>query len=182
MNSCGYVDKHLWQHFPAMDRDRSCHWRLWFTKIHSCPWYLLSVNVCNALPTVHALTGCDTTSAIFWLGKKYVCNVITKNADICIDPDSAHWGNDIDEAVTAAWKLTVALYDSTLKHKVAHQSLNDMRLKMIKAKDTNFSRIPRCENSFLQHVKRCIYQVNIWAYASLPIYECGKPADYGWVW
>ena len=96
-STCGNISQ-LWTETGHVTEDFDLQR---FIPVHDI-YRSLSVNVCNALPTVHALTGCDTTSAIFWLGKKYVCNVITKNADICIDPDSAHWGNDIDEAVTAA--------------------------------------------------------------------------------
>ena len=35
--------------------------------------------VCNILPTVHALTGCDTTSSFFGIGKKTVHKTLIQN-------------------------------------------------------------------------------------------------------
>jgi hypothetical protein len=35
--------------------------------------------VCNILPAVHALTGCDTTSSFFGIGKKTVYKTLIQN-------------------------------------------------------------------------------------------------------
>jgi hypothetical protein len=37
--------------------------------------------VCNLLPAVHALTGCDTTSSFFRIGKKTVLKTLQDNID-----------------------------------------------------------------------------------------------------
>jgi 5'-3' exonuclease len=40
----------------------------------------LSSITCEILPAVHALTGCDTTSAIFGIGKKSVFKLIKSSS------------------------------------------------------------------------------------------------------
>ena len=43
----------------------------------------LEPSICNLLPATHALTGCDTTSSFFGLGKKSMYKLLQKSADNC---------------------------------------------------------------------------------------------------
>ena len=108
-------------------------------------------------------------------------NVISKNSDICYELDASSWGYDEEKSVSAARKLVVALYDSAGKYKSSHHCLNDMRVKMCKSKDTSLARLPPCEDSFKQHVKRSVFQTNIWVHAHDAVYASGKPEEYEWV-
>ena len=42
----------------------------------------LGTNFCKCLPAAHALTGCDTTSSLFGIGKKTVYTALQKIADL----------------------------------------------------------------------------------------------------
>ena len=54
------------------------------TKEHYNPAYeiasKLGSDICNVLPAVHALSGCDSTSAIYRMGKRTAYTILIKNA------------------------------------------------------------------------------------------------------
>ena len=84
---------------------------------------------CKILPAVHAVTGCDTTSSMFGIGKRTVFKVLKDRPSDFIDLSSlAHC--DIDQSVNAARKLFARLYDQKEKFKDGHVDLNKLRVKL----------------------------------------------------
>jgi hypothetical protein len=65
----------------------------------------------NILPAAHAVTGCDTTSLLFGIGKRSVFKVLKENSDNFKDLSNLA-DCDVDVSVTAARKLVIQLYDS----------------------------------------------------------------------
>jgi hypothetical protein len=55
----GIFSKDNWRHIPVNELSRS-----------------LSPTVCQILPVSHSLTGCDTTSSVFRIGKKSVFKLL----------------------------------------------------------------------------------------------------------
>jgi hypothetical protein len=121
----------------------------------------LSAVLCRILPAAHALTGCDTTSAMFGIGKKSVYKLLKESPDefkdLCKLGDS-----DVETAVDASRKLVSNLYDQKGKSKKCHSDLNKLRFKLSTSKDCSLVRLPPCESLFLQHVLRSILQTKIW--------------------
>jgi hypothetical protein len=80
----------------------------------------LSAVLCRILPAAHALTGCDTTSAMFGIGKKLVYKLLKESPDefkdLCKLGDS-----DVETAVDASRKLVSNLYDQRGKSKKMSQ-------------------------------------------------------------
>jgi hypothetical protein len=80
----------------------------------------LSAVQCRILPAAHALTGCDTTSAMFGIGKKLVYKLLKESPDefkdLCKLGDS-----DVETAVDASRKLVSNLYDQRGKSKKMSQ-------------------------------------------------------------
>jgi 5'-3' exonuclease len=70
----------------------------------------LSAVLCIILPAAHALTGCDTTSTMFGIGKKSVCKLLKESPDefkdLCKLGDS-----DVETVVDASRKRVSNLYD-----------------------------------------------------------------------
>ena len=85
-------------------------------------------DICNSidpviykiLPAVQAVTGCDTTSSMFGIGKCTVFKVLKDRPSDFIDLSSLA-DSDIDQSVYAARKLVVRLYE---KLKAGHVDFN----------------------------------------------------------
>ena len=90
----------------------------------------LSAVLCRILPAVHALTGCDTTSAIFGIGKKSVYKLLKESPDefkdLCKLCDS-----DVETAVAASRKLVSNLYDQKGKSQKCLSDLNKLYFQIV---------------------------------------------------
>lgn len=139
----------------------------------------ISLSFCRSLPAIHALTGCDSTSSIFKIGKNTVYKVASKDAHLCQELSCLTFGLE-DEALSAARHFFCLLYDQTKKLLPAHANLNSLQAEMSKKKDMDLARLPPCESSFLQHVRRVRWQTRIWESAHISLPDLGNPEDYGW--
>ncbi|CAC5392772.1 unnamed protein product [Mytilus coruscus] len=95
----------------------------------------LSPLVANILPAVHALTGCDTTSAIFGFGKKTVFKLITKSPSKFTNLQNFD-KIDFPTSLSEARELISSLYDPKDKFASSHVDLNKLRVKLATCKDT----------------------------------------------
>jgi len=139
----------------------------------------LSDITCQILPSVHALTGCDTTSAFFGIGKKSVFKLLKTSSDDLFS--LANLGTfDIDDATRAARQLIAPLYDTKRKFKSCHSDLNRLRVKLATSKESALVRLPPSESSFKQHVLRSCLQAKIWTTSHHQKPQIGSPFDYGW--
>ena len=136
--------------------------------------------VCKILPAVHALTGCDAVSSLYFIGKKTIMKVVAKSNGEEFK-DLVTVGEDREEdAVTAARKLFIALYDPQRKfQKPPLQNLNDLRVRLARRNNQSLARLPPCEDSFLQHVKRASWQAKVWMHADLRS-PMVSPVGHGW--
>ncbi|CAG2253275.1 unnamed protein product [Mytilus edulis] len=96
----------------------------------------LSPLLANILPAVHALTGCDTTSAIFGFGKKTVFKLIRKSPSKFTNLQNFD-KIDFSTLLSAARELISSLYDPKDKFASSHVDLNKLRVKLATCKDTN---------------------------------------------
>ena len=85
-----------------------------FIPVHSISKSLGSL-FCLVLPAIHALTGCDSTSALFGIGRKSVLKMIQAMGIGEFADLSELYGNDEKGALRAGRKLIASLYDP--KHK-----------------------------------------------------------------
>ena len=71
-----------------------------FTPVHDILCNSIDPVICKILPAVHAVTGCDTTSSMFGIGKRTVFKVLKDRPNDFIDLSSlVHC--DIDQSVYA---------------------------------------------------------------------------------
>ncbi|CAG2243524.1 unnamed protein product [Mytilus edulis] len=95
----------------------------------------LSPLLANILPAVHALTGCDTTSAIFGFGKKTVFKLIRKSPSKFTNLQNFD-KIDFSTLLSSARELISSLYDPKDKFASSHVDLNKLRVKLATCKDT----------------------------------------------
>ena len=128
----------------------------------------------SILPAEHALTGCDPTSALFEIGQKSVCKAIYDHPDDFSDLLILNSEDDAS-ALQAALKLTSALYDPKAKRKDAIQNLNNLRVKLASKKNASLIKLPPCEASFTQHVRRASWQTKIWMTSHIAMQDTRSP-------
>ena len=118
----------------------------------------LSSTACQILPVAHALTGCDTTSSLFRIGKKSVFRLLRNCPEQYTELAKV---GDVDSSagLNAARKLIASLYDLKKKFVSCHENLNKLRVKLATCKDTSLVRLSPSEPSFHQHVLRTSFVV-----------------------
>ena len=133
----------------------------------------------SILPQIHALSGCATTASPFYIGKKSVVKTVLKHGPVRFANLSSVSEIDIAAAVNASHALVALWYNPTEKFKHCHEDLNLLRTRMASTKITPLSCLPPCGELFKENVKRVIWQVRLWTFASMLDFG-GKPDDFGW--
>ncbi|CAG2192261.1 unnamed protein product [Mytilus edulis] len=136
----------------------------------------------NILPAVHALTGCDTTSAIFGFGKKTVFKLIRKSPSKFTNLQNFD-KIDFSTSLSAARELISSFYDpKDMKDKFAssHVDLNKLRVKLATCKDTSLLRLKPSKPALKEHVLRSCLQTNIWMSSHLDHPNPLFPYENGW--
>jgi hypothetical protein len=137
----------------------------------------IGIGACERLLVVHALGGCDSTSAIFGLGKGTIYNKIASDEALhthCMTLQSRT--STVDQITTAGSALFVALYGGKVGDK-----LSDMRYAayctLSLSRCFKSEKLPPSDSAVNMHVKRVHYQALVWENLS----DCGiKPTDWGW--
>jgi hypothetical protein len=88
-----------------------------YLSVHDICSMLVSV-LCRVLPAAHALTGCDTTSSFFGVGKKTMYKVLKDSQKEFVDLSQTAC-DDIETSVAVERKFVARLYD--------HGDLNKLR-------------------------------------------------------
>lgn len=122
---------------------------------------------------LHAISGCDTTSALFWQGKMKWCNLLKKKPDwidlasIFLNPNS-----NKEEVGNAGEKILMNLYGGD------KGTLNTLRysafVKSAVTVKVNLARLPPTTEAAKYHSWRTYHQVQKW----LGIDK--DPCDWGW--
>ena len=137
----------------------------------------LGSDACARLLAVHALGGCDTTSAIFGVGKGTVFTRISNDAALhrhCMTLLCKT--ADVAQVTSAGIELLVALYGGKVGDK-----LEDLRYAayctISLSRRFHPERLPPSESAVTMHAMRVHYQAVVWGQLS----ETGiQPTDWGW--
>ena len=70
---------------------------------------------------------------------------------------------------------------SEARNTINHHDLKKLRTRIAKHKDLSLIKIPPCEASFLQHVKRAAWQARVWKAAHVGFPDLETPLDFGWI-
>jgi len=110
----------------------------------------LGEDVCKKLLSIHCLTGCDTTCALFKIGKKTAFDILYKNIDALKGLENLPFLPE-DEAINLSQLYVLYLY----KNKNANiKTLNELRVHLTKESNRSASELPPTNDAFKQHLKR----------------------------
>lgn len=130
---------------------------------------------------LHAMSGCDTTSALFNQGKLKFLKVLQKNNDLqpVIDAFKDPHAHQ-DEIAEAGNVFLMALYG-----KGHETSLNDLRYRQYVSSSykskTNIASLPPTEAAARQHSLRVYFQVQQWLSGQTTLDEQQRdPNEWGW--
>lgn len=132
--------------------------------------------VAKCLPAVHALTGCDTTSSFFRIGKKSALTQLRKHIDT-LSGLSAFAEMDENDALDIAQLYVMKLYGQ----KRQCSTLNELRYIFASTTDKTASMLPSTEDAFKQHVLRAQYQASIWCLSHVAQPQIEDPEEHSWV-
>lgn len=153
--------------------------------------YLPIHNICNSLgralcdiiPAVHALTGCDSVSAMHGIGKKTVMKVLKEGGADTFKDLSLLGECDVESqhsATESARKFVARLYDQKGKEADCHGCLNKLRVRLAGVKNTPLISLPPCEATFIQHVQRASWQAQMWQSSHTAKPALPSPDGNGW--
>ena len=135
---------------------------------------------CTGLPLFHSITGCDTVSAMYGVGKKKAWqlwqtydHITTTFASLSSNPPQ-----EISDSHYAELEcFAVLLYDRTS----ASTEVNDVRRVLFTQKSRAIENNPPTQAALTQHVRRAIYQGgHIWGQALMARPEYPDPSSWGW--
>ena len=107
---------------------------------------------CLCLPALHALTGCDSTSAIFKLGKRTAYKTLLKNTDKLAAVYHFH-EMPADDATEIAQRFILLMFGKKGK---GCKTLDDLRYKLSAQTDVSANLLPPTKDSFHQHALCCL--------------------------
>jgi hypothetical protein len=131
----------------------------------------------KALIGVHAITGCDTTSAFSGKGKCKAVKLVTHNQAYvrAMSKIGEEWVVS-EETLKDTEALICQLYGKKC------QSVDLLRYEMHCAKGGKVDpqALPPCLSSLRLHVTRANFQAAIWRRATIPCPEIPSPQGHGW--
>lgn len=142
----------------------------------------LGTALCESLPACHALTGCDTTSSLFKIGKTTALNKLEKNITELQGLKTFGLTDRLQESLPVARQYALSLYGP--KKKVKGQpcaSLDELRYILASTTDMPVAHLPPTEDAFEQHVLRAMYQTAIWCHSHVPKPVLWNPVGKGWI-
>ena len=139
----------------------------------------LGPNVCQALPTTHALTGCDTTSSLLGIGKRTAFTKLVQKAEQLASLASFGESETLEGSLPDARQLVLALYKGQKPARVC-TTLDELRFHLATQTDKPGSSFPPTEDAFKQHVMRAKYQVSIWTKSHQAKPNIWNPEGNGW--
>ncbi len=133
------------------------------------------------LPAMHALSGSDTTSYLFGIGKATALKVLAKGQHLNLLGERAAIMDDvIAEAasfISVCYGMKSSMSMSELRHAVWAKKMANARI----TSSPKLKNLPPTQEAFTQHVYRAHLQTMIWksALCSAPPSEA-EPTLYGW--
>ncbi len=136
-------------------------------------------NIAAHILSIHALTGCDTVSTIFGIGKVKALNTFNKG---CMPPILGNVQEDMQSLCDDATHFIANCYGSKV-----HGSMSKVRFQMwkmktgnSKAKSFRLASLPPTTEAFALHVQRAQFQACIWKAALNRDPPHLDPVEYGW--
>lgn len=133
-----------------------------------------------ALPSIHALTGCDTVSSFYNIGKTKAFKAARKLSDEDLMLLSNLEKELSDEVIDVCTRFVTTLYDLPGKYSKFHRNINQFRVMLSTSKIITVENLPPSYPALLQHLKRCHWQTYVWYNAHKSIIEPLDLTTCGW--
>ena len=169
---------------PSSFEDLQCQ-KLWFKtgvkdRLRFLPVHLLHLSLgqtlCKALPAFHALTGCDSTSALQGIGKASAWRVINKDNEF--KEQLSHFGED--PVVSNGSRHSSEAFICSLYHGGRFTKADDVRYFLFCQKNKKSEELPPTCESLAHHIKRANFQTYIWNKALVAMQNLPSPDGHGW--
>ena len=139
----------------------------------------LGKNVCSALPAIHGMTGCDSTSSFKKIGKRRAFTVLVQHADSLPGLAKIGTSSSLEDSLSDARQYALLLYN--FKSLAANGgSLDEARYLTASQTDKSCIYFPPTEDAFEQHMKRVNYQCAIWCRSHEAKPDLWGPNGNGW--
>ncbi|KAK3698426.1 hypothetical protein QZH41_001193 [Actinostola sp. cb2023] len=150
--------------------------RLRFIPLHDVA-RTLGDRMCKALPAFHAISGCDSTSALSGIGKKKAW-VALKSSEVHQESlGLVGTGGSLCEVTMKKCEAYVCnLYPCNRRATTA----DELRYLLFCQKKQKNEMLPPTSDSLHHHLKRANYQAMVWRRSLEAIQELPSPEDNGW--
>ena len=108
------------------------------------------------------ISGCDTTSSLFNIGKRTAYNTLVVNITDMLYLAELSQSSDVTNGLPTATKYVLLLYEVKGR---SCQSLNRLCYNYACKSDKSASLFPPTYDAFEQHIRRVDYQVAIWIHS-----------------
>ena len=139
----------------------------------------LTITTVSESIACYSLTGCDSISVFFGIGKNSVCKIISEKG-VDSFAELVFIGGDDENTSIGARKFIASLYDPKGKEKEAHSNMNVLRAKLPAKRECVLAKLPPCEECLKQHVRWAAWQTRIWISCHIAKPDLGSPLEYGW--
>ena len=138
----------------------------------------LSDSICLCLPAVHALTGCDTTSALFTIGKRTAFTKLSQHFANVRELSQFGVTLSVSDALDVARRFVLLLYGQKARQ---CGSLNALRFTLASTSDKEAAMLPPTDDAFKQHVLRAMLQTAVWCHSDIAKPNLPGPVGHGWM-
>ena len=160
---------------------------LWFytgtrDKTRYIPVHAISLSIgrslCKALPGLHALTGCDSTSAFYGIGKKKAWNVVETSNDFQTAIGKLGQTVTFSRALEKMCKKIVCRFYTSAPQ--SGTNVNSVRHWLFCQKRYTNENLPPTRDSSIMHLKRVNFQSMVWARSLQPMQNLPTLSGNGW--
>ena len=136
-------------------------------------------DVIALIPNLHALTGCDSSSALSGHGKKSILKLAQShltlvsrlNDNFEIDPTTVS-----EEASEVCVELASLIYTG----KESNVDLAKMQNNLFEKKQLVTDKLPPTFPEYHEHIKEANFHAHIWNNATVPMLNLPSPIENGW--
>lgn len=134
------------------------------------------IDLCDALPGLHAFTGCDTTSSFSGKGKKGPLKLCMADRESCLTMAMLGRSFSLDTTTfKRSEKFVCKMYGKSDKDEV-----NECRYLLFCSKNQQSHNLPPCQDALIKHTQRANFQAAIWRRALEADPSTPSPDGYGW--
>ena len=139
---------------------------------------ILKVEICDRLLFVHAITGCDTTSRIFGIGKNQSSKKMHGDPILCTSADTFSAPNQSHHVIESSGKIAMlAIYIGRKTDDLSNLRCSVLCRKAISSKTyVTPERLPPTESATKYHSMRVYFQIMVW------MGKAGDKDSTNWGW